>query len=137
MSNILPSCSSTGKYLTTSTEQGVSTPPHHPEQPAPTLTSAEVRRYQWQQEEGYDLPDSNYERWLESVGARPEGVATSDAGEADLKSSCQSGEWGHPRARQWVGCDQCSHWYRCLCMGLRHKKAAVLDFTCLACLSHT
>ena len=100
-----------------------------------TFTSAEVCRYKRRQEEGYDLPDPRYQMWLENVGGRPETLAT---GHGDtVNSSCQRGECDHPKARSWIACDQCSSWYHCLCVGVRHKKEDTVDFTCYACIHHS
>ena len=104
-------------------------------QPAPTFTSAEVRRYKRQQEEGYDLPDPQYQLWLENVGGSPATVATSHGD--TVHSSCQRGECDHPKARSWIACDQCLSWYHCLCVGVRHKKAETVDFTCYACIHYS
>ena len=104
-------------------------------QPAPMFTSAEVRRYKRRQEEGYDLPDLRYQMWLENIGGRPATLAT---GHGDtVNSSCQRGECDHPKARSWIACDQCSSWYHCLCVEIRHKKAETVDFTCYACIHHS
>ena len=104
-------------------------------QPAPTFTSAEVRRYKRRQEEGYDLPDPRYQLWLENVGGSPATVAT---GHGDtVHSSCQRGECDHPKARSWIASDQCLSWYHCLCVGVRHKKAETVYFTCYACIHHS
>ena len=103
--------------------------------PAPTFTSAEVRRYKQQQEEGYDLPDPRYLLWLENVGGSPATVAT---GHGDtVNSSCQRGECDHLKARLWIVCDQGSSWYHCLCVGVRHKKAETVDFMCYTCIHHS
>ena len=104
-------------------------------QPARMFTSAEVRRYKRRREEGYDLPDLRYQMWLENVGGRPATVAT---GHGDtVNSSCQRGECDHLKARSWIVCDQCSSWYHCLSVGVHHKKAEIVDFTCYACIHHS
>ena len=125
----------TGTQITASTELQPGTPQYQDKQPAPSLTSAEVIRYQWRTEEGFDIPDPMYQQWMESVGARSATVVASQdaAGEAVAKSSCQSGECGHSRARQWIGCDHCTRWYHCLCVGIRPKKAEGLAYTCPSC----
>ena len=117
-------------------QQEAATPPS---QPAPHFTSAEVRRYQRRLEEGYDVPDPGYVLWLESVGvgdhaSTPSSIDASTAHRDDEpKSGCQTGECGHTRARQWIGCDRCPRWYHCLCTGLSHKKAKSASYTCSAC----
>ena len=47
------------------------------------------------------------------------------------------GECDHPNARSWIACDQCSSWYHCLCVGVRHKKEETVDFTFYACIHHS
>lgn len=41
----------------------------------------------------------------------------------DPKSACQTGKCGHPKAWQWVRCDNCQLWFHSLCAGVRPKKA--------------
>ena len=57
-------------------------------QPAP-LSSADIRRYQRQLEEGFDLPDPRYLQWKEST--------LSTLPQKDPQSGCQAGTCGHPR----------------------------------------
>ena len=106
---------------------------------AALFTTAEVRKFQHWMEEGYDLPDPRYLLWLETVGGtRPDSVKSSAQCPAvpnkEPKSSCQDGECGHPKARQWIGCDHCPRWYHCICVAVTHKKAHSVTFTCSFCL---
>ena len=80
---------------------GTATLPHTV-QPAP-LSSVDIRRYQRQLEEGFDLPNPQYLQWKEST--------LSPLPQKDPQSGCQVGACGHPRARQWVACDSCPRWY--------------------------
>ena len=45
-----------GTQLTASTELKPCTPQHQVKQPAPSITSAEAKRYQRRMEEGIDIP---------------------------------------------------------------------------------
>ena len=115
-----------GQQPTAVTQVDGQTTPPHTAQPAP-LSSADIRRYERRLQEGYDLPDPRYLEWKDStMRALPE---------EDLKSGCQAGECGHPRARKWIGCDACPRWYHCLCAGIRQKKADAANFICPECLS--
>ena len=130
-----------GRQQATDKEQGAATPRSHNTQPPPSFTSADIKRYQRRREEGYDVPDPHYRLWLESVSTTTvdghastsfSTVTASPAGD-DPKSVCQTGNCGHPKARQWIACDLCPRWHHCLCAGISHKNAKSTRYTCSAC----
>ena len=100
-------------------------------QPA-TFTAAEVATFRQRLEEGYDLPDPRYLQWLASVG---DSCSHNPQEEKVANSSCQDGTCAHSKARKWIGCDKCPLWYHCICVGVPHKKANSITFTCVHCVT--
>ena len=92
----------------------------------PAFTSEEVKLYRRRKEEGYDIPDPRYLLWLQ---IEPQNLQ-SPSGQ---QSSCQDGNCGHPKARQWIECDYCQRWYHCLCAKVAHKKAHDTVYACPLC----
>ena len=115
------------------------------------FTPEEIRLFQKRKEEGYDIPNPRYERWLASSHRirKDPAVSALDTTKKLVPASgvntvqtvcsedsdCQRSLCNHPKARQWIGCDRCQRWYHCLCAQIPHKKARDLQFTCSTCSS--
>ena len=114
--------------------------------PAPTtqqFSTEEVRLYTRRKEEGYDLPDPRYRRWLASgtdtagstsvTASSSQPAANDDSPSSPEQSDCQTGQCGHPKARKWVQCDHCPRWYHRLCAGIAYKCAKEKTYKCPTC----
>ena len=61
-------------------------------------------------------------------------VLTNHSDDDTAEPSCQIGECGYSKARKWIACDECSHWYPCFCVGVCLKKAESLLLSALSAL---
>ena len=54
--------------------------------------------------------------------------------DAQLKTECENGKCGHPRAKRWIAYDQCNNWFHCMCVNVPYKKALKdFNFKCSVC----